>query len=59
VAQLHAFVGDRDAAFAWLDRAFARRDEDLGHVRSNPLVKPLRDDPRYGALLRRMGMPGS
>jgi TolB-like protein/Flp pilus assembly protein TadD len=59
VAQLHAFAGDRDAAFAWLERAFARRDEALGNLRANPLLKPLQGDPRFGALLRRMGMPST
>ncbi|HET9597254.1 MAG TPA: protein kinase [Anaeromyxobacteraceae bacterium] len=59
LAQIHALAGDPDAAFAWLERAFARRDEMLGNIRASPFLKPLRGDPRYAALLRRMGMPSS
>ena len=55
LAQLYAAVGDRDNAFAVLTAAF----ENKGHVRrlsSHPLFDPLRGDPRYDALLARMGL---
>jgi tetratricopeptide (TPR) repeat protein len=45
---------DRDAVFYWLGRAWDERDPSLVHVRYNEHV--LGADPRYAALLRRMGL---
>jgi len=53
LAQLHAAVGDLDEAFVVLETAFEKK----GHARrlmSHPLFEPLRDDPRYDAMLTRM-----
>jgi hypothetical protein len=48
---------DPDRAVAWLDRAFERHDKDLLDVAADPLLKNLRSDPRYKALLHRMKLP--
>ena len=53
LAQLHAAVGDINEAFDVLETAFEKK----GHARrlmSHPLFAPLRDDPRYDAMLTRM-----
>jgi adenylate cyclase len=50
-----AVVGDKDRAFAALERSFANRSGDLLlHLKILPFFDSLRDDPRYHDLLRRM-----
>jgi TolB-like protein/tetratricopeptide (TPR) repeat protein len=58
VATVHAWFGDRERAFAWLERAYQARDGGLMDLRLEPLLAPLRGDPRYPALLRRLGLSG-
>ena len=50
-----AAAGQRDQAFAWLERAFSERDPMLVAARTDPAFDPLRDDARFAALLRRIG----
>jgi DNA-binding SARP family transcriptional activator len=55
LAQLHAAIGDHEAAYALLDSEMDRK----AHVRrlaSDPLFDPIREDPRYDALLARAGL---
>ena len=48
----------KDNAFAWLDDAYAERDgEEITLLKCDPAFKNLRGDPRFGDLLRRMGLP--
>ncbi|HET8796954.1 MAG TPA: tetratricopeptide repeat protein, partial [Thermoanaerobaculia bacterium] len=49
-------LGDRDRAFAWLDRACQERIFLLRIITVHPGFAPLRDDPRYADLLRRMNL---
>jgi len=55
VALVHAGLGDRDAAFDWLDRAVAARSHWLVWLKLDPRWNGLRADPRYAALLVRVG----
>lgn len=57
IAAIHAALGDADAAFAWLNRAVEERAIQLVHIRSGILFDPLRDDPRFDRLCRRIGLP--
>jgi serine/threonine-protein kinase len=57
LAQAHACRGERDQAFAWLDRAFTYRISDLREIRYERLLIPLREDPRFDRLLQRMKLP--
>jgi TolB-like protein/DNA-binding winged helix-turn-helix (wHTH) protein/Tfp pilus assembly protein PilF len=57
IAQVYARRGEPDAAFQWLERAFTRRDSGLLWLKINVSLRPLHADPRYDALLRRMGLP--
>ncbi|HJS40937.1 MAG TPA: CDC27 family protein [Sphingomicrobium sp.] len=56
-AQIYAQSGDKNAAFAALDRAWEVRDTSLLGVKVNPFLDPLRSDPRYPALVKRVGFP--
>ena len=57
IAQVYAWQGDRDKAFAWLDRANAQRDAGLIYLKFDPLMAKLRGDPRYAGWLERMRLP--
>ena len=57
IATVHAYRGERDLAFQWLDRAVAERDGTLASIKVDPLLKPLVGDPRYAALLKHLGLP--
>jgi Flp pilus assembly protein TadD len=58
-AWVHANLGDLDAAFASLDEAFEMRDGSLMTLKEDTWWDPLRGDPRFGELLRRMNFPDS
>lgn len=55
VALLYAGMGDKDQAFAWLDKAFEERSGYLMEIHLDPMFDPLRSDPRFAALLKRLG----
>jgi serine/threonine-protein kinase len=56
-ASIDAQLGRKDEAFAELDRASALRAPGLGELWWNPWLEPLRSDPRYAALIRKMNLP--
>jgi DNA-binding winged helix-turn-helix (wHTH) protein/TolB-like protein/Flp pilus assembly protein TadD len=58
VALVYAGLGDKEQAFAWLDKAFAERSHWLMWLRLDPRWKTLRGDPRFAALVERMKFPG-
>ena len=57
IAAVYAGLGDKDAAFAWLEKDFQARSGLLARIRTRPGFAPLRDDPRLKDILRRMGLP--
>jgi tetratricopeptide (TPR) repeat protein len=57
VASAYAWWGDNDRAFEWLDRAHKQGDGGLTLVKVDPLLRKIRGDPRYAALLTRMNLP--
>jgi TolB-like protein len=56
VARAYAALGEADSAFAWLDRAWEQRTIWLVGLRAYGEFTPLHADPRWAALLRRMGL---
>jgi serine/threonine protein kinase/Tfp pilus assembly protein PilF len=56
VAEVLAARGALDAAFAWLDRAHAKRDTGLPRAKTIPGLRALHADPRWGAFLGKMGL---
>ncbi|MEE9279252.1 MAG: winged helix-turn-helix domain-containing protein [Myxococcota bacterium] len=60
IAALHTLLGESDDAFAWLERAYCEREPIMVvHLPISPLLDPLRLDPRFRDLLRRIGLPES
>jgi hypothetical protein len=57
IATLYADLGDKDQAFRWLSTAYQERDWLLTGLKTDFLLDPLRSDPRYPDLLRRIGLP--
>jgi TolB-like protein/Tfp pilus assembly protein PilF len=57
IAFNYAELGEKDQAFAWLDKAYTEKSDLLVWVKVTPAMDGLRSDPRYAALLKRMGMP--
>jgi len=55
IAEVYAFLGDADEAFAWFDRAIERRDASLAETVTDPFLDGIRDDPRFDELLERLG----
>ena len=56
IAEVHAARGDVDAAFEWLERAYAQRDGGLMDVKTSPYLHSLHGDPRWDAFLEKMGL---
>jgi TolB-like protein/DNA-binding winged helix-turn-helix (wHTH) protein/Tfp pilus assembly protein PilF len=57
VAQVYAYRGESDKSFEWLEHAYKQRDPGLPEIKSNPLFKNLRHDPRYAELIKKMRLP--
>ena len=55
--QVYAQTGDKDQAFAALNRAWEIRDSGLVRIKTDPYIDPLRSDPRYPMLLKKMNFP--
>lgn len=56
LALIYAALNDKDKAFTELERSFDERDCYLGRMRVDPFLDPLREDPRFNDLLKRMGL---
>jgi eukaryotic-like serine/threonine-protein kinase len=54
IAALHASLGDADEAFRWLETAIEEGASGIIFLRVHPRLDPIRHDPRYAALLRRL-----
>jgi len=57
-ALVYTGLGNKDQAFAWLDRAYEERASTLPFLKTNPTLASLHSDSRFHALLRRMGLEG-
>ena len=57
IAGVHACLGETDAAFEWLGKALQMRESFLVQFKVNPLFDGLHGDPRFDALVKRIGIP--
>lgn len=54
VAKVHLALGHTDEAMRWLDRAFDEQSHSMAFLRVDPQLAPLRADPRFESLVRRV-----
>ena len=59
IAEVYAVRGEKDKAFEWLQIAFDKHDTGLLTLFVDPLLRGLRDDPRYKNLLVKLGLPAA
>jgi tetratricopeptide (TPR) repeat protein len=52
----YAALGEKDLAFAELEKAYKEHDWFLQRLKVDPLMDPLRDDPRFNDLVKRLGL---
>ncbi|HET9177650.1 MAG TPA: winged helix-turn-helix domain-containing protein [Terriglobia bacterium] len=57
LAMVYVDLGDRDHAFAWLDRAYEERNFLTAYLKQEQAWDPIRSDPRFKDLVRRVGLP--
>jgi TolB-like protein len=57
IAEVYAVRGEADKAFEWLQRSFDDRDAGMLGLLVDPLLRGLRDDPRYKNLVAKVGLP--
>ena len=57
VALVHCGLGDHDQALAWLEKAYVERSDYMPYLNREPMLDGLRSDPRFAALVRRVGLP--
>ncbi len=55
-AWIYLGLGDIDEAFTWMERAIDERDPLMSPIKSYEFFDPLRSDPRFAALLRKMNL---
>ena len=56
VSWIYAHLGERDLAIQWLGKGYEQRDCTLGFGLRAPMYDVIRDDPRFGELLRKLGL---
>jgi TolB-like protein/Flp pilus assembly protein TadD len=57
IAEVYAVRGEKDKAFEWLQIALDDRDAGMLSLLVDPLMRSLRDDPRYNKFLAKLGLP--
>ncbi len=57
IADLYAGLGEKDEVFRWLNAAYEERDYHMESLKTDFLLDPVRSDPRYAELVRKVGLP--
>ena len=57
IAMVYAGLGEKDEAFAWLDKGYEERAFQMQWLKIEPRWDSLRSDPRFRDLMRRVGLP--
>ncbi|MBS0431456.1 MAG: hypothetical protein JSS21_03470, partial [Proteobacteria bacterium] len=59
IAQAYALRRDPDNTFRWLERAVANRDPGIQFLLYDPFILRYKDDPRFAAFCRKVGLPAT
>ena len=54
IARIYIALGDKDKAFEWFDKTGR-----IGSIKNDPMLDPIRDDPRFQIFVERMNFPGN
>lgn len=57
VSEVHTALGDKDQAFAELEKSYRNRDWFRQRLKVDPFMDSLRDDPRFAEMVKRIGLP--
>jgi serine/threonine protein kinase len=57
IAVEYAYMGDRDHAFEWLEKAYTQRSGRMEYIKTQDAFEAFHSDPRFKSLLQRMGLP--
>ena len=57
ISWIYIALGDKDQAFAWLEKARQERAGQISWLKVDAKFDPLRSDPRFTDLLRQLGLP--
>jgi len=56
IAVVYGALGNKDRAFEWLERGYQERNWQLGYLGVDPYWEGIRSDPRFTALLKKIGL---
>ena len=56
MALVYAALGENDMAFTWLEKSYEKHEESLCSLKIDPKMDPLRSDPRFNTLLKKIGL---
>jgi len=56
IGQVYIGLGEKEQAMDWLEKAYEKRIGDFGHLKCDPIYRSLRDEPRFVALLKKVGL---
>ncbi len=57
LAEIYAFLGEKEQAFRWLEKAVEERDRALASIKASPFLIALRDDPRFNEICKKLNCP--
>jgi len=57
IDQVYALRNDAKETFAWLDRTWSNRDTGITYLLYDPFILRYKDDPRFAAFCRKVGLP--
>jgi len=57
IAESYMRVGEKQKAFEWLDKAYEEHDSGLVSAAVEPMFEPIRTDPRFKDIVKRMKLP--
>ena len=56
-AAVHTGLGEKSMALDWLDKAYKERNDRLVYLKVDPMADPLRSEPRFRDMMKRLHLP--